>query len=118
LHVESPLVARGVPIYPSPELIETPELGDAVAKTLADYPVCHLQGHGIVTVAASVEEATVHAIHLERLARANYLASQLGAPRVITPEEIDRLRGPIVGYKVRWAYYKSLLEGPAPPPSL
>jgi ribulose-5-phosphate 4-epimerase/fuculose-1-phosphate aldolase len=51
LHVESPLVAHGIPIYPSPELIETPALGDAVAQTLADYQVCHLQGHGIVTVA-------------------------------------------------------------------
>ena len=118
LHVEAPLVARGIPMYPSPVLIETPELGDALARTLADYPVCHLQGHGIVTVAETVEEATVRAIHLERLARANYLAVQLGTPRVITPEEIEQLRGPIVGYRVRWAYYKSLLEGPPPPPSL
>jgi L-ribulose-5-phosphate 4-epimerase len=118
LHVEAPLVARGIPIYPSPELIETPELGDAVARTLGDGAVCHLQGHGIVTAAASVEEATIHAIHLERLARANYLAAQLGTPRIITPHEIDRLTGPMVGYKVRWAYYKSLLEGPPPPVSL
>jgi L-ribulose-5-phosphate 4-epimerase len=118
LHVESPLVARGIPIYPSPELIETPELGDAVAATLSDHPVCHLQGHGIVTAAASAEEATIHAIHLERLARANYLAAQLGTPRVITPQEIDRLVGPMVGYRVRWAYYTSLLEGPPPPPGL
>jgi ribulose-5-phosphate 4-epimerase/fuculose-1-phosphate aldolase len=117
LHVEAPLVARGIPIYPSPELIESPEFGDAVAATLADYPVCHLQGHGIVTVAASPEEATVHAIHLERLARANYLAAQLGTPRVIVPDEIERLKGPIVGYQVRWAYYKSLLDGPPPPPT-
>jgi ribulose-5-phosphate 4-epimerase/fuculose-1-phosphate aldolase len=74
--------------------------------------VCHLQGHGIVTAAASVEEATIYALHLERLARANYLALQLGTPRVITPDEIDRLKGPMVGYKVRWAYYRTILGGP------
>jgi ribulose-5-phosphate 4-epimerase/fuculose-1-phosphate aldolase len=114
LHVESPLVARGVPIYPSPELIDTPELGDAVARVLGDLPCCHLQGHGIVTVGETVEQATVRAIFLERLARANLLAAQLGTPRVITPEEIARLAGPMVGTDVRWAYYSSLLDDDAP----
>jgi L-ribulose-5-phosphate 4-epimerase len=115
LHVEAPLVARGIPIYPSPELINTVELGDAVAEVLGEATVCHLQGHGIVTVGSTVREATIAAIHLERLARANYLAAQLGAPRVITPEEIGRLAGPMVDYRVRWAYYASLLDDPLGP---
>ena len=115
LHVEAPLVAHGVPIYPSPELIDTPERGDAVARVLGDLPACHLQGHGIVTVGATVEEATIRAIFLERLARANLLAAQLGDnPRVITPDEIARLAAPMVGTDVRWAYYASLLEDDAP----
>jgi L-ribulose-5-phosphate 4-epimerase len=113
LHVEAPLVARGIPIYPSPELVNTIELGDAVAAALGNASVCHLQGHGIVTVGATVQEATIAAIHLERLARANLLAAQLGTPRVITPDEIERLAGPMVGYQVRWAYYASLLEDPS-----
>ena len=110
LHVEAPLVARGIPIYPSPELVHNAERGAAVATALGDHPVCHLQGHGIVTVAPTVEEATIAAIHLERLARANLLASQLGTPRVITPEEIERIAEPMVDYGVRWAYYASLVE--------
>jgi L-ribulose-5-phosphate 4-epimerase len=112
LHVESPLVARGIPIFPSPELINDSARGALVAEALGDYPVCHLQGHGIVTVAPTIEEATIAAIHLERLARANYIAAQLGTPRVITPEEIARIRGPMVGYEVRWAYYASLADDP------
>ena len=114
LHVEAPLVGRGIPIYPSPELIDTPERGDAVAQVLGEFPVCHLQGHGIVTIGEGVEEATIRAILLERQARANLLAAQLGTPRVITPDEIDRLAGPMVGWDVRWAYYSSLLEDDAP----
>ena len=110
LHVEAPLVARGIPIYSSPELIHTAERGAAVAAVLGDYPVCHLQGHGIVAVAPSVEEATIAAIHLERLARANYLAAQLGTPRVIPPDEIERLAAPMVDFRVRWAYYASLAD--------
>ncbi len=116
LHVEAPLVKRGVPIYPSPELIESAELGDAVAASLADNSACHLQGHGIVTVGRDVQEATIRAIHLERLARANLIAAQLGTPRVITPEEIERLEAPMVGYGVRWAYYSSLADDDSGPP--
>ncbi len=116
LHVEAPLVKRGVPTYPSPELIESAELGDAVAASLADFPACHLQGHGIVTVGRDVQEATIRAIHLERLARANLIAAQLGTPRVITPEEIERLEAPMVGYGVRWAYYSSLADDDSGPP--
>jgi L-fuculose-phosphate aldolase len=71
LHVEAPLVQDGVPCYPSSELIRTPELGAAVAATIGDQPVCHLQGHGIVTVGRDIREAVVRAIQLERLARAN-----------------------------------------------
>ena len=116
LHVEAPLVERGIPIYPSPELINTPELGDAVARVLGDYPVGHLQGHGIVAVGENVQVAVIRAIHLERLARANLLAAQLGGnPRVIRPDEIARLSGPMVDYPVRWAYYARLAEDPSLP---
>lgn len=118
LHVEAPLVARGIPTYPSPELIHDADRGAAVAAALGDHDLCHLQGHGIVTVAPTVEEATIAAIHLERLARANYIAAQLGGePRVISPEEIERLHGPMVGYGVRWAYYTSLVEDTTLPPN-
>ena len=69
------------------------------------------EGHGIVTASATVEEATLAAIHLERLANANYLCAQLGSARVIPPEEIEQMAsGPRVGYKVRWGYYASLIK--------
>jgi len=112
LHVESPLVEHGVPIFESPRLITTPALGEAVAAALGDRDVCHLRNHGIVAVGRTVEEATVNAIFLERLARANLLARQLGEPSVIGPEDIASFKGPMVGYQVRWAYYASLTEEP------
>jgi L-ribulose-5-phosphate 4-epimerase len=116
LHVEAPLVGGGVPIYPSPELIKTSELGAAVAETLGGSPVCHLQGHGIVSVGVDVREAVVWAIHLERLARANLLVAQIGGtPRQITSQELDRLGGPMVDYHVRWAYYAKLADDPSLP---
>jgi L-fuculose-phosphate aldolase len=86
-----------------------------LAAALGDHSLCHLQGHGIVTVAPTVEQATIAAIHLERLARANLLASLLGTPRVIPPDEIARLANPMVNYEVRWAYYANLAEDPSLP---
>lgn len=116
LHVEAPLVQGGVPCYPSSELIRTRELGTAVAATIGDRQVCHLRGHGIVTVGRDVREAVVRAIQLERLARANLLVRQLGAqPHVVPADEIDRLSRSLVDYQVRWAYFAKLAEDPSLP---
>ena len=115
LHVESPLVEHGVPIYDSPRLITSAALGDEVAAALGERDVCHLRNHGIVAVGRTVEEATVNAIFLERLARANLLAAGLGTPAVIGSEDIASFKGPMVGYQVRWAYYASLTEQPSGP---
>jgi L-ribulose-5-phosphate 4-epimerase len=113
LHVEAPLLINGVPTYPSPDLITDPERGKAVAKVIGKAEVCHLQGHGIATASPTVEQATLAAIHLDRLAQANYIAAQLGGtPKVIAQEEIEQMAasGKFVGYKVRWAYYASLVS--------
>lgn len=113
IHVEAPLVGSGVPVYPSPELIKTPALGDEVARVLGDRTACHLQGHGIVTVGVDVRDAVVNAVFLERQARANLVVAQLtNTPRVITADEIERMHGPMVEYGVRWAYYRYLAEHP------
>jgi len=70
-----------------------------VAQALGTHRVCHLQGHGIVSVAASVQEATLGAIHLERLAEVNYRVAQLGRePRVIPPDELQALGGQLASH--------------------
>ena len=113
LHIEAPLVERPVPTFPCAELVVNPQLGQRLAEALGDHEVCHLQGHGIVSVAGTVQEATVGAIFLERLAEANFRAAQLGKPpRVIPPEEIAQLRryrAPLIG---RWRYYEELASRP------
>jgi ribulose-5-phosphate 4-epimerase/fuculose-1-phosphate aldolase len=107
LHVESSVVAQQpVPIFACAELIVTPRQGREVANALGDNRVCHLQGHGIVSVAPSIQEATLGAIHLERLAEVNYRVAQLGRePRVIPPDELQALAGQLAAPAGRWAYY-------------
>jgi non-ribosomal peptide synthetase component F len=80
-----------------------------LAEALGDAEVCHLQGHGIVSVARTVQEATLAAIHLERAAEVNFRVAQLGkAPRIIPPEEIAALRRQLQSPAGRWAYYVSI----------
>jgi ribulose-5-phosphate 4-epimerase/fuculose-1-phosphate aldolase len=110
LHVDSMVLqGRAVPIFPCAELIVSPQQGRGVADALGDNRVCHLQGHGIVSVAPSVQEATLGAIHLERLAEVNYRVAQLGRePRIIPPDELHALAGQLASPAGRWAYYAEL----------
>ncbi len=60
------------------DLIVTPELGQAVADSLGEHNALLLKNHGVVVVGASVEEACVTAIVLEKAARMQLLARQYG----------------------------------------
>jgi len=109
LHVEAPLVEKAIPIWPSARMVVTPELGREMAQALGDLRLCHLQGHGIVSVADSMQEATLGAISLERLAKATLTGLQIGRePRVIPPDEIADLRRTLAAPAGRWAYYAEL----------
>ena len=110
LHVESLVVEKQpIPVFACAELIVSSEQGARVAAALGDHRVCHLQGHGIVSVADSIQEATIGAIHLERLADVNYRAAQLGRqPRVIPDNELEALKRQLASSAGRWAYYAEL----------
>jgi ribulose-5-phosphate 4-epimerase/fuculose-1-phosphate aldolase len=110
LHVESPVVEKQpIPVFACAELIVTSAQGQGVAKALGDHRVCHLQGHGIVSAAESIQEATLGAIHLERLAEVNYRVAQLGRePRVIPHNEVEALKRQLASPAGRWAYYAEL----------
>jgi len=109
LHVEAALVERPVPVWPCAKLVTDNELGDQLARALGDHSVVHLQGHGIASAAATVQEATINAIHLEHLALANWRVLAMGRqPRVIPHDEIHQRTATGVAWDVRWAYYAEL----------
>lgn len=113
LHIPSSYVAADdVQLWHCPMLVTNSSLGEQLANALGQSTFCHLQGHGIVSVADTVQEAIVNAIMLEELAQANLDVLATGKrPRVITEDELVELRsyrGPVAG---RWAYFSELLEG-------
>jgi ribulose-5-phosphate 4-epimerase/fuculose-1-phosphate aldolase len=119
LHVPAVLTGGGtMPTWACPLLVTGPELGRKLAATLGSAGLCHLQGHGIVSVASDIRRAAVTAIALEQLAEANLTILQTGlSPRVITPGELDELRTALASIDGRWAYYVQLLgDRPLPRP--
>jgi L-fuculose-phosphate aldolase len=114
LHVPAVLTDGGtMPTWPCPLLVNSPELGRKLAAALGTAGLCHLQGHGIVSVAADTRRAAVTAIALEQLAEANLTILQTGlSPRVITASELDELRTAVASVEGRWAYYAQLLGEP------
>lgn len=70
----------------TPDLIRTPQLGDAVAATLGGRRAVLLTHHGVVFTGASIAEAVVTGVWLEQLCRTNLLLA--GAQEVTA--EVDR----------------------------
>lgn len=112
------VIAQGIPTFHRPDLINTNELGTAVAKVLGQHGACHLRGHGIVVVGRSVEEATLRAIEIEAQARLNWTAFQLGNPNPIPSESLSDFVAAYVrsdeekwppAYKGAWNYYAGLV---------
>ncbi|WP_345638188.1 class II aldolase/adducin family protein [Rugosimonospora acidiphila] len=79
------------PIYPHSWLISSAERGAQLAEFMAGHDACVLRGHGVVTVGATVQEATVRAIRLQTIAAASVAAHQAGSDYQVSPEEIEEL---------------------------
>lgn len=112
LHIPASYVAADdVQSWPCAALVSDPQLGEELAAALGNSTFCHLQGHGIIAVGTSVEEAVVNAAMLEQLSRANLDALATGRkPRVISDDQLQALkehRAPVDG---RWAYFVELLS--------
>lgn len=115
LHVPSVLTdGANINMWPVSELVTNRDLGRQLALALDEAPLCHLQGHGIVSVASDLPRATVAAIALEQLAHANLDVLKTGlTPRQIPREEIDSLRRTLAPISGRWAYYRQLIGADA-----
>jgi ribulose-5-phosphate 4-epimerase/fuculose-1-phosphate aldolase len=86
------MALAGIPVYSRSVLIRDRDLGQAVAAVLGDKHACVLRGHGIVTCGRTVEEATLRALSLERLAGVCWNLSLRGELPDLPPEDLDEWR--------------------------
>jgi ribulose-5-phosphate 4-epimerase/fuculose-1-phosphate aldolase len=106
LHVEGEVVEKPVPLWPHSVLVTDAALGASLASALGPHKIALLQGHGVVSAAGSLGEAALQAIHLERLAEANWRVRAMGAtPRAIPVDELHQRAAAGVEWQVRWGYY-------------
>lgn len=63
------LAAAGVPVYPRGVLVRTRELAAEMVAAMGERPVVLLRGHGLTSSGASVAEAVLQAVSVDRIAR-------------------------------------------------
>jgi L-fuculose-phosphate aldolase len=80
----------------------TPELAAAMAAALDGRTACLLANHGAITYAATPARAYEQAVYLEWICEV-FLRASGGAPRLLPPEEIERVRRKLAGYGPRRA---------------
>jgi ribulose-5-phosphate 4-epimerase/fuculose-1-phosphate aldolase len=82
---------RGTPIYDSPLLIRTPQLGGKVADTLGDHSAVLLRGHGGTVVAEDLDRLLRLGINLVRSARIQIMAAAMGPLKTHSREECEQM---------------------------
>jgi L-ribulose-5-phosphate 4-epimerase len=90
------------------DLIVTPELGRAVARAIGDRPGLFLVSHGIVTAGATIEDAAINAILLDKAARVQLMVPD-GTPKFWTNDtealaKRARIYNPDNNVAARWPY--------------
>jgi len=111
------LALNDVPVFPRAVLIRTPELGQQLVAAMGSSKVCLLRGHGVVTVGASVPEATMRAVKLEAMAELTLQIHETGLePTELTELDIAETmpswtprEETFLGWT--WEFYRRKLEG-------
>ena len=92
VHMQSSRFKGGTPIFPHPIYILDESEGAALAKALGDASAMMIKGHGIVTVGATIDEACINALYMERTAKIMAIA-RLHGYQGPSAESIQTLTG-------------------------
>jgi L-fuculose-phosphate aldolase len=76
----------------------TQELSDAMLIALQDRCACLMAHHGMVVFGANLKEALALAVEFESLCEQYWRVLQLGAPKLLTADEMVRVIEKIKGY--------------------
>ena len=77
-------------------LVESPQLGAALAKTLSDKPAALMRGHGSVVVGEQLAIATARSVYLEMSAKMQMQATMIaGSEAAIVFMDDDEVKAAI-----------------------
>ena len=114
LHNQTSPFSPATALYDKPDMVSNERTAAEVADALGDRNGILLRGHGVVVVGRSVEEATVHAIYLERAAKIQIIANLIGSPVPLEDAYCKKFVEQIDSARVRdaFTYFESLLGSP------
>ncbi len=92
IHMQSSRFKGGTPIFPRPIYILDESEGADLARALGNASAIMIKGHGIVTVGATIDEACINALYMERTAKIMAIA-RLHGYQGPTQESIQTLTG-------------------------
>jgi L-fuculose-phosphate aldolase len=86
--------SEGLPVFSQTNLlINTPELGEAMASTMGEHNAMLLQNHGVVVAGRSMDEAIYLAMALESACTMQLMAEWAGGAKVLGKvEEVRALK--------------------------
>ena len=114
VHMQSFRFGEGVPIYPRPIYILDEAEGAELARALDKAAGIMIKGHGIVTVGRTIDEASMHALYMERTAKIQAMAHLLGfaGPTEEFLKELGASKDKLfarprtnMAHSAEWAYY-------------
>ena len=123
IHQHSAIFGRGVPV--SPWLYGSlQEDGEKATKVMGNNCAMMIKGHGAVVVGATIEEACINMVRLERTARMILAAACAGKPSAIPPAAARRFHSLVgkdsnevsadqrraVSQITEWHYYEHLIK--------
>ena len=76
----------------------TQELSDAIIQALTGRNACLMAHHGMVVFGRDCEQALALAVELETLCEQYWRVLQLGTPRLLAAEEMQRVLEKFAGY--------------------
>jgi ribulose-5-phosphate 4-epimerase/fuculose-1-phosphate aldolase len=119
IHMQSSRFKGGTPIFPRPIYILDQTEGMALAETLGSASAVIIKGHGIVTVGATIDEACINALYMERTAKIMAIA-RLHGYQGPTEESIQILSASKkklfirpranMPYSAEWHYYADKIK--------
>lgn len=88
---------KKVPVAPY-ATFGTPELADGICKTIRHYSAALMENHGLVAVGENMARAFAVAEEIELVARIYYQTRNIGKPKIISDDEMERVIGKFKTY--------------------
>lgn len=92
VHIRGSVLDGPVPVLDRPDKLADRSDSDPMLKAMGEQKQVLIRGHGSVVCDVDIQYALARAMYIEHNARFQYMASVLGNPNPLTPEEVARIR--------------------------